>query len=86
MKLRSIFFLALGGFWASVADTQWQQVSSPADRMFTFIQIGTGIFAGSENSGLWKSTNESANFTIYPTGLPEMNYDVRPFDLNNDTL
>lgn len=86
MARRVSSLLILLGFWASVADAQWQSVPSPADRAFAFVQSGARIFAGSENSGLWLSTNGGASFAIYPTGLAEMNFDIRGFEVRQDTL
>lgn len=79
-------FLVLLGLWTSVADAQWQAVPSPADRVFAFVQSGARIFAGSENSGLWMSANGGASFAVYQTGLNEMNFDIRGFEVRQDTL
>ncbi|NUO84210.1 T9SS type A sorting domain-containing protein [candidate division KSB1 bacterium] len=86
MTRRLAFFGVLIGLGASFADAQWQAVPSPADRVFTFVQSGNRIFAGSEDSGLWLSTNAGASFAVYPTGLPEMNFDIRSFEVRQDTL
>ncbi|MCG3158498.1 MAG: hypothetical protein DKINENOH_05142 [bacterium] len=71
---------------ASVAQAQWQPVPAPSDRVFTFALSGTRLFAGSEDSGLWLSTNGGASFQAYPTGLPEMAYDIRALEVRQDTL
>ncbi len=84
---RKIFcLLALCGFGARPLHAQWQVVPSPADRVFTFVQSGARIFAGSEDSGLWLSSNGGASFAVYPTGLAEMNFDIRGFEVRQDTL
>ncbi|MCG3118684.1 MAG: hypothetical protein ALAOOOJD_00938 [bacterium] len=84
---RKIFYLlALCGFWTSFLHAQWQAVPAPADRVFTFVQSGARIFAGSEDSGIWLSSNGGVSFAIYPTGLAEMNFDIRGFEVHNDTL
>ena len=75
---RTIFYLlAFVGFWTNSINAQWQAVPSPADRVFAFVQSGNRIFAGSEDSGLWLSSNGGASFAIYPTVLPEMNFDIQ---------
>lgn len=81
--------LGLAAFAAIVAaplHAQWHAVPSPADRVFAFVQSGAKIFAGSEDSGLWLSSNGGASFALYPTGLAEMNFDIRGFELRRDTL
>lgn len=79
-------FVVLLGLWASMAPAQWQAVPSPADRVFAFVQSGARIFAGSENSGLWLSANGGASFAVHATGLAEMNFDIRGFEVRQDTL
>jgi hypothetical protein len=86
MLRRILHLLILCGFWTSTSHAQWQAVPSPADRAFAFVQSGNRIFAGSLDSGLWLSTNGGASFAVYPTGLPEMNFDIRSFELRDDTL
>lgn len=84
---RTIFhLLAFVGFWTNSINAQWQAVPSPADRVFAFVQSGNRIFAGSEDSGLWMSANGGTSFAVYPAGLPEMNFDIRNFEVRNDTL
>lgn len=85
--IRKFFYLiAFGGIWAIPLRAQWQAVPSPSDRVFTFVQSGANIFAGSEDSGLWLSSNGGASFALYPTGLAEMNFDIRDFAVRQDTL
>lgn len=79
-------FMVVLGFWTNVVYAQWQAVPSPADRVFAFAQSGARIFAGSENSGLWLSANGGASFAVYQTGLVEMSYDIRAFEVRQDTL
>jgi hypothetical protein len=85
--MRKIFYLlALVGFWTTSITAQWQAVPSPADRVFAFVQSGNRIFAGSMYSGLWMSENGGASFTAFATGLPEMQYDIRSFEVRGDTV
>lgn len=84
---RKIFsFCFLSVLATSSLNAQWQSVPSPADRIFAFAQTGGAIFAGSENSGLWRSMDAGRSFALYPTGLSEMNFDIRNFEVRDDTL
>ena len=86
MLRKCCFFAAVLVMWMNNSHAQWQAVPSPGDRIFAFAQSGTGIFAGSENSGLWKSANGGASFALHPTDLLELGFDVRDFERSHDTL
>lgn len=86
MTRRILHSVIIFWLWLGTSYAQWQKVPSPADRVFAFAQNGAGIFAGSENSGLWLSANGGASFAVYPTGLDEMNFDIRAFEARQDTL
>lgn len=69
-----------------VESERWRPVSSPADRVFTFAQHGNRLFAGTENTGLWVSSNGGQTWQIQQTGLFEMTYDFSSLLSNGNTL
>lgn len=69
-----------------IESQKWRSLSSPADRVFTFAQHGNRLFAGTENTGLWVSSNGGQSWQIQQTRLFEMTYDFSSLLSNGNTL
>jgi len=68
------------------SNAQWMKTNSPEDRVFDFQQVGNYIYAGSENSGLFRSSDSGKSFMKISTGLPISSYDILDLEYNNGIL
>jgi len=78
-----ILFLTL--FVVSI-NAQWMKTNSPKDRVFDFQEAGNYIYAGSENSGLFRSGDLGKSFVNFSTGLPISSYDIWDLEYRDGIL
>lgn len=65
---------------------EWRMVESPRDRIFTITQHQNRLFAASEDTGLWESSNGGQTWYRINTTLFEMTFDASSFAQDRNTL
>jgi hypothetical protein len=65
---------------------EWRRVESPHDRIFAITQHQNRLFAASEDTGLWESSNGDQSWSRINTPLFEMTFDASSFAEGRNTL
>lgn len=65
---------------------EWQRIESPRDRIFAVTQHQNRLFAASEDTGLWESSNGGLSWNRIFTTLFEMTFDASGFAQSRNTL
>lgn len=76
--LLSLMFIAASGF------AQWQQTNLITQTVSCFANNGNDIFAGAVGNGVYKSSNNSVNWTTVNSGLTNMQ--ITSLALKGDTI
>ena len=76
----------LSGAFAQEIYPEWRTVESPRDRIFAITQHQNRLFAASEDTGLWESSNGGQTWYRLGTTLFEMTFDATGFAQDRTTL
>ncbi len=82
IKIIAFFLL----FLTTSSTAQWIKIQNPGSRATSYKEISEQLYIGTEDNGIFKSSNNGDSWTKIQTDLFESVFDIQAFQNRNDTI